>query len=341
MVNSIGVAVIGAGNMGKQHARVYKELPQAELIAVVDLQEERARNLATAVGGVDWYTDYLEMLNDGRIAAVSITTPDHLHEKLVIDCLKAGRDVLVEKPLATSLTACDRMLAAENESGRILMVNYNHRWLPPYAMAKKRLEGGRQGKPVMAYARKNDTIAVPTEMCPWLYRSSSADFLSSHDIDLVRWFFQLEVKSVYACGVKGVLQSHGIDTYDAIQALVRFHGGAIATFESTWIYPNTYPTLTDSFIELVMERGVIHLERQKEMIDVIDDEKHSYPKNILNCEIDGRLLGAFRFCIEHFLRCVETGEPPLTSAADARKTAEAVAAIHRSLETGAVIELPL
>ncbi|HHW09812.1 MAG TPA: Gfo/Idh/MocA family oxidoreductase [Firmicutes bacterium] len=340
-MTKLGAAVIGAGNMGKMHARIYKELYQAELIAVADINEERARELATAMGGVDYYKDYTEMLKDERIEVISVTTPDHLHEEPVTACLEAGRHVLVEKPLATSLEACDRMLAAEKKAGKILMVNFNHRWAPPYAATKNQLRQGKQGRPVMAYARKNDTIWVPTGMCPWLQHSSSADFLSSHDIDLVRWFFELEVKSVYACGVKRVLKGMGYDTYDAIQALVRFDGDAIATFESAWIYPDTYPTLTDSFIELVMERGVIHIDRQREMVDAVDNEKHYYPKSNLSCEIEGRLQGAFKYCIEHFLHCAETGAMPMTSAADARKTAEVVAAIHRSLETGQVVELPL
>ncbi len=341
MPAQIGMAVIGAGIMGKLHARVYNQLPQCRLVAVADLNGERARSLAAELGGVDWYEDYAAMLADERIQAVSVATPDHLHRQPVIDCLQAGRHVLVEKPLATSLADCDAMMAAERATGKRLMVNYTHRWAPPYAVAKQRLTQGAMGQPVMAYARKNDTIYVPTEMCPWLAQSSSADFLSSHDIDLVRWYFGLEAESVYARGVKRVLKARGIDIYDAIQALVTFRGGAIATFESSWIYPNTFPTATDSFIELVMEAGVIHLDRKQEIVDACDAGAYTFPKVSINYEIDGRIEGAFRCCLEHFARCIQEDRPPLVSSTDGRKVAEIVTAIHLSLESGGIVPLPL
>ena len=69
----------------------------------------------------------------------------------------------------------------------------------------------------------------------------------AHDIDLVTWYFGDEAVEAYASGVRGVLSERGIDTYDAIQAQVRYRRGAIATFESCWIYPNSFPTMVDSW----------------------------------------------------------------------------------------------
>ena len=88
----------------------------------------------------------------------------------------------------------------------------------------------------MGYARKNNPITVPTEMIPWGKDSSPMWFLSCHDIDLMCWWFDDDPVEVKAFGVKRVLkEKYGWDTYDAMQALVKFGSGAFATFESTWI----------------------------------------------------------------------------------------------------------
>jgi predicted dehydrogenase len=82
---------------------------------------------------------------------------------------------------------------------------------------------------------------------------------------------------VYASAVDGRLRELGVDTPDAIQAQCRFRGGAVATFESCWTYPDTFPTMTDSFVEVVGERGVIHLDRKCEQIEIATDERYEYP----------------------------------------------------------------
>lgn len=341
MPERLGFAVVGAGTMGKRHARVYQELRDVDLVAVVDSDESRAKELAGHLGGVEWHTDYRALLEDARIAGITVATPDHLHRNPVIECLEAGKHVLVEKPLATTLEECDAILRTERESGKVLMVNYNHRWAPPYAVAKQAIQDESKGKPVMAYARKNDTIYVPTEMLSWSAGTSPASFLSSHDIDLVRWFFGREVRTVYARGIRRILKEKGIDTFDAIQAMVEFDGGAIATFESSWIYPNTYPTLTDSFIELILEKGSIHVDRKAEMVEVSDEKAYQYPTLSISCEIGGRIEGAFKYAIEHFIDCIREERQPDVSGADGRAVAEIVEAIHRSIRTNQVIHLPL
>src|SRR5690606_38938345 len=127
--------------------------------------------------------------------------------------------------------------------------------------------------PVMAYARKNDIISVPTGLISWASQTTCAWFLNSHDIDLVTWYFDDVAVEAHAMGVKGVLSRRGIDTYDAIQAQVRFRSGAIATFESCWIYPDSFPTMVDSWVAVTCERGVVHLDRKEEQIQVAGPTK--------------------------------------------------------------------
>jgi len=329
------VGLIGAGTMGRMHAEVFNALDNVQFKAITDLDISRTKKVINEIGckNVEYYSNYEDMLKNSEIDAVVIAIPDNLHTEPVIASLKAGKHVLVEKPLATTLEDCDKMIAMAKKSNKILMVNYTHRWAPPYAKAKEIFDSGKIGKPVMAYARKNDTINVIKEW-PWLANSTPPAFLSSHDIDLVRWFFDSEVKSVYARCYDKILKSKSINTLDPVQALVEFENGAIATFESAWIYPNTFPTATDSYIELVAEKGVIHLDRKKEIVEVADEESFFYPKLSISSRIEGQLEGAFKLCLEHFVKCAIGGKEPLTSGFAARQVAEVVEAIHGSLKSG-------
>ena len=340
-MNRVKVAVIGAGLMGSLHARATAESDRETLVAIADLDQSRAKRLAEQYGASAYYADYKEMLKRENIDAICIATPDSAHAEPVLDCLAANKHVLVEKPLATTLEDSLAILEAEQKSSALLMVNYSHRWAAPYAMAKDMIASGELGKPIMLYARKNDTISVPLNMLRWAEETSPVKFLSSHDIDLAIHFFESEVAEVYAHGAKTVLAQKGLDVYDAVQALVKFRNGAFGTFESAWIYPNTYPNPTDSYIQLVGEKGVVTLDRRTEMIEAATEGAFTYPKISITAIVGGKLTGAFKYAHDHFIDCVLTGKKPDVTAASGHHVTEVTIAIHRSIETGRPVSLPL
>ena len=201
------------------------------------------------------------------------------------------------------------------------------------------IERGSIGEPLLAYARKNDTIFVPTEYINWAACTTPAWFLSCHDIDLVRWFFGSEPVEARAWGVKKVLAGRGIDTYDMIQSQVRFSNGAIATFECGWIYPNTFPTTVDSFVEVVGEHGHLHFDRKRESIEFSTREAFTYPKTFLSADVFGTLRGAYPSCLGDFVRSVREDLPTAVNAFDGRQVTATLVAIHKSLETGGSVEV--
>ncbi|MEO6966089.1 MAG: Gfo/Idh/MocA family oxidoreductase [Acidobacteriaceae bacterium] len=175
---------------------------------------------------------------------------------------------------------------------------------------------------------------VPTERLRWARETTPAWFLSSHDIDLMRWFMDSEPTEARAWGRKEVLKSRGIDTYDIIQAQVKFSSGAFATFESAWIYPNTLPSAVDSFIEIVGAGGHVHLDRKLESMEMSTEERYSYPKGLINSEVFGRRRGAFPACLEDFLFAIREDTTPQVTVGDGRHVTATLDAIHRSLQTG-------
>ncbi|WP_205857452.1 Gfo/Idh/MocA family protein, partial [Phytoactinopolyspora endophytica] len=240
--------------------------------------------------------------------------------------------VLVEKPFTTSVDDADRCVRAVREAGVTAMCIFNHRWVPAYAQAKDLIAG--LGSPAVGYARKDDTIYVPTEMLSWADRTTCAWFLSSHDIDLITWLFDDKIEQVFATARHGKLRSMGIDTPDGIQIQARFSSGSIATFESAWIYPNTFPTMVDSYITLICDDGAIQLDRQQENVLLATPDAFTFPRNMLKRTVHGVRAGAYRDAVAHFVDCAIRGVEPLITVESSRHVTAVLEAAHASIASG-------
>jgi predicted dehydrogenase len=334
MADKVKIGVIGLGIMGEQYTRIYAAHPLAEVTAVCNRSRQRLDEVAEKYGVAARYTDYNELLNDKSIDAICVATPDFAHYGPTKAALEAGKHVLCEKPFTTDLAEADELLALSSSRPRQkLQVAFNHRWLSSYNHGHTSIRRGDIGRPVAGYARKNDTIWVATEMIDWASKTTPIHFLGAHDIDLMRWFFGSEPIEVHAYGAKGVLADRGIDTYDLVQAQVKFDGGAFATIESAWIYPNVFPTIVDSFVEVVGSGGHIHFDRKRESIEMSTEKQFTYPKVFLTAEIFGKLRGAFVECLSDFLDAVLHDTEPQVTAFDGRQVTAVLDAVSRSLES--------
>jgi predicted dehydrogenase len=321
--------------MGEQYVRIYRAFPGATVTAICTRKRERVDEVGEKYGIQNRFTDYNELITQGNVDAVCVATPDFAHCGPVKAALLAGKHVLCEKPFTTVLSEADELLALSRQRPELkLQVAFNHRWLSSYYHGFTAIRQGAIGRPVAGYARKNDTIHVSTEMIGWASRSTPIHFLGAHDIDLMRWFFGSEPVEVHAYGAKGVLVERGIDTYDLIQAQVKFDNGAFATIESAWIYPNTFPTIVDSFVEVVGSSGHLHFDRKRESIEMSTAEQFTYPKVFLNSEVFGKLRGAFVECLSDFLDSIISQTEPKVTAFDGRQVTAVLDAVSRSLESG-------
>lgn len=330
----VRLGIIGLGIMGEAYARIYSRHPLATVVAVCSRRRERVEEMQARYAVPHGATDYRALLDGPDLDAVVVATPDREHFAPALAALQSKRHVLIEKPMTTSVAEADELLRAARAAGRLIQVAFNHRWLSAYYQAKQLIAAGEIGAPLAGYARKNDTIFVPTEYIRWAGETTPAWFLGSHDIDLMRWFLDAEPLEARAWGRREVLAGRGIATYDIIQAQVKFSSGAFVTFESAWVYPRSFPSIVDSFVELIGTAGHVHLDRKCESLEVSTAEKFSYPKGFLLAEIFGRLRGAFPQCLEDFLFAVRENRPPGVTGEDGRQVTATLEAIHRSLETG-------
>jgi predicted dehydrogenase len=325
------ICVIGLGIMGKNTVRALLRNQLVQVIAGADIKLECREAAKCEFNHLKTYSDYKEMLSIEKPDAVFVTTPDWAHFEPVIACLNDGIHVHVEKPLTMDVEEAKAIVRKAKETGCKLQVAFNHRWLAPYYLTFDLIRQGKVGEPLMAYARKNNPINVPTKMIPWSRHSSPMWFLSCHDIDLVLWWFDDIPVEVNAAGVKRVLKNKfGWDTYDAMQALVKFSRGGIATFESSWIYPETHPALPDSFIEIIGESGHFHLDRKAEAVEMSTEEHIVWPRSLLNYKVFDKWVGAFPSCINSFIDAIIDDREPFVTAYDGYRATLVIDAIHRS-----------
>jgi len=320
------IGIIGAGIWGNNHALALTTHPRCTVAMICDRDEARARTTAERFGCA-WTTSTEELA--AAVDAVTIATPDHLHREPTVAMLRAGKHVMVEKPLATTVADARAMVDAAEEAGVHLMIDFHARWHPLFMGAKGYVERGELGAPVMAYARLSDTVYVPTEMLSWSGRSGPEWFLLPHTMDVVRWLFGREPVEVFAKGYRGVLESKGIACWDAIQALVEFEGRAFCTFETSWIVPNSYTNVVDNRLSLYGEKGGLEL-RNEPNLWVFGDRFHT-PFSSEAVTRYGKAWGFQYESIRYFVDCIADGVRPEVTGRDGLVVTAVIEATLKSL----------
>lgn len=330
--------VIGGGLQGEMHVKCIASANNATLVAIADLNRERAQRLAEAHGPCKVFEDYRELLALDEIKAVSIVLPDHLHRQACEDAFAAGKHVLVEKPLATTVKDAEAIVAAQKASGKTLMVNWSNRWMHAFAQTKDALEAGDLGKPLYVYARLNNTLYVPTKMLSWAANTRLPYWLICHRYDIARWYFKSEAKRVNAVCRSVKLKSMGIDTPDFYQATVEFENGCVGNFESCWILPESMPYMVDSKFELICTEGYVNIDAALPDFVYANKGKQTN-RGILHGDVMGEQVGYVNEAIKHFINCVLLRREPLITGHDGLMIAKALAAMVKSADTGKPVDL--
>lgn len=339
-MTKVGVGLIGCGTWGKVHARTYAANDSVDFIAVCDADARRAEEFARSFGARAHYSDWRKVLENPDIQAVAIATPDFAHGEIVLAALQAGKDILVEKPLATTVEECETVVAAWKKAGVKLMVDFHNRWNLPFVNLRSKLDTGELGKLVMMNIRLNDTLFVPTEMLSWSRRSSPAHFLGAHLVDLVRWLSGAEVKRVYSVSRSEVLKSAGIETPDFFQSILELSSGATAVIENCWILNTSAPSVFDFQCEFVASRGTAYVNASHHrMMEVYTNQGAALPDVAGAPELYGKPVGFCVAAIEHFIQCVATDAQPSVTAEDGLAAARIIKAIEDSANTRMPVDL--
>lgn len=232
--------VIGVGAMGKHHARVYNELKEVELVAVADVNAERAEEMARRYK-VRAYVDYRKMLEEEELQVVSVAVPTRLHLQVAADVFERGVSCLLEKPIAPTVEEGREIITSANERGVKMAVGHVERFNPAIVELKRRIGRGELGRLFLIHARR---------LGPFPERIRDVGVvidLATHDLDIMCYLTGSEVTRVYAETAQRIHTQHE----DLLSGLLRFSNGAIGVLDVNWLTPTKIRELS-----LTGERGM-------------------------------------------------------------------------------------
>lgn len=347
--DQVGFGVIGAGIWGETHLKAYSAAPQVRLACVCDKNLDLAQQRMAQYDAGSAVADYRALLSQDDIAAVSIVTPDFLHREIAVAAAEAGKHILIEKPMATSLEDCQAMIAAAEANGVTLMVDFHNRFNPAFMGLKQALASGQMGEPQMISLRLNDTLFVPTKMLSWSGQSSVLWFLGSHSVDLVRWLFEDEIVRVYCISRSRVLKARGLDTPDFFHTICELRGGGVAHIENCWVMSNAYPTVCDFKCEFIGSEGTavfnvvasdtVQLFSERVLRDYASSPGVMYPDTNTVIDSHGKPVGFGVESILYFADCVLHGRQPFIKPQDGLENTRVLLAALESARTGQPITL--
>lgn len=339
MKKVVGFGIIGCGTLAPTHAEAINWIESSRLIAVADIDSQRAEDFGSKYGAKRSYADYRQLLADDEIDAISICAPHHLHAQMTIEAAKAKKHVLVEKPMAINLDQANMMIEACEKAKVKLGAIFQHRFDPSARRVKDALEKGILGSVVLASAhvkwhRTEEYYQAQRWRGQWSTAGGGALINQAiHMVDLLCWFMG-GVKSVSA--YMGSL-THQVEVEDNLVAILNFSNGAMGTIEaSTSSYPQTPERL-----EISGSEGTIAISDGKIVRwDLSTNIALGYEGPGEAEEGEPRFVGKSYYGsghpkqIEDFVKAIQEDREPFITGKDARKTLEVIFAIYRSADSG-------
>jgi UDP-N-acetylglucosamine 3-dehydrogenase len=324
-MRAVRVGVIGTGNMGRQHVKAYARSRFCELVAIADIDGDVAQSVADEFG-VGAYHSVEEMLANCELDAVSICTNDEKHVAPTLACLESGLNVLLEKPIATTLEDADTIISAAKSSGKKFMVGQIVRFEPRYALVKSKVDEGELGELETVYARRLNHIGSQDILKG---RVSVISFLGVHDFDYLLWLSDSRPTRVYTESIGRIHKAAGHDIEDHTFTLMHFEDGMIACVEAGWVLPNVHPRQADFKLQVIGTKGMTRIDLVSNDIVLGTDKGWVVPRvgQMLDLEID------------HFLDCIVNDREPLVSGEEGREALRICLAAQESARTESVIDL--
>jgi len=311
----LGVAVIGTGFWGRNHARVFKELEETDLKAVCDVDAERAGKVAKPFD-VKPYTSIGKMLKRKDIEALSVCTWSTSLAEEATKALKAVKHVLIEKPMATEPKQAEKLIKIANDQGLHLTVGFLMRFIPGLQHVRKAVENKAIGKIVCATAKR---------VSEWPERVGDVGVVKDtaiHDIDVMRYLFNEDPVTVYA--KTGSMKHAKFEDY--AQIMLTFEDGKSAFIESNWLTPYKTRTLTVTGSEAIMKLDYITQEL------TIEDAKETVQPRYQWQE-------PLKLELKHFANCILKKEKPLITGIDGLKALQVAEATLKSSASGRTVKL--
>jgi len=316
-MSKLGVAVIGIGFWGRNHVRVFSELPETELKAVCDVNKERVTAIANQYK-VDAYTDSGKLLKRKDIQAVSICTWTTTHAAEAVKAIRAGKDALVEKPIASTVREAKRIVQLAERRNKLLMVGFIERFNP-----------GVQNIRNMVYREEIGALVSATSkrVSEWPERIGDVGVVKDtaiHDIDIMRHIFDEDPTAVFA--KIGNLRHSKYEDY--AQIMLTFGRGKTAFIEANWLTP--YKTRN---LLVTGSKAILNLNYITQEITIETAGKSTTLRQASQEPL--------KLELQHFASCVLNNRTPTVTGVDGLKALQIAEAAFKSSKQSRAVKLKL
>lgn len=342
-------ALIGCGRIATNHIKAVKN-NNLNLVAVCDTSPEQMQQLLEKHdlqndSSIKRYTDYKQMIEENRIELIGIATESGIHAEIALYCIDHGIHVIIEKPMAMSMSDADEIIRLSREKNVKVSACHQNRFNIAVQEMRKALEAGRFGKIShgsihVRWNRDENYYKQATWRGTWEQDGGALMNQCIHGIDLLRWMMGDEIEEVY--GATRQQFHHYLEAEDLGMAVVKFKNGAVATIEGT---TNVYPQNLEETLYLFGENGTVKLGgKSTNNIDVWEfaDETDADRKNKGLEEATSNVYGNGHTSLyADVMEAIRTDRAPYVDAVAGRNALELVLAIYKSQKTGTSVKLPL
>jgi len=342
-VQQVEVAVIGTGWCGGIRAETLSRSSIVDKLHIREIRLDRLAEVKKLTNAATATSDYRDILKNDRIRVVYIsTTPESNHYPIARDCLKAGKHVLLEKPIALELFEADELIEIARRGNLKFTIGYSQRFNTKLAYARKKITDGTLGKPVSVMVSRHLSRSLGQKIAS-RGRLSPATMESTHDLDFVFWLLEpAKPIRVYSQGAYGYMQAVN-GSYDIMWSTVTMDNGVLVSIGGGWNLPPSYPNYCATTIEITGTEGSLFLDdtQRSNWLNTMK-EGTQYPMSTMPGEwVDHVYAGQMGPETMHFLECVLRDQPPMVSPESARRVMETYLAADLSAESGEPVNLPL
>ncbi|HHW93096.1 MAG TPA: Gfo/Idh/MocA family oxidoreductase [Clostridiaceae bacterium] len=342
----LNVAVVGCGDFGEKHARIFEKLPIANLLAVCDVNQLRADGLAGKINAerecdeeqVQRFYDIEDMLQTlgDRLDACSVAVSEHFHYIAAKPIIEAKKALLLEKPIAHNGEYADKIMNLVSENNSRMMVGQVLKFDPKYQTMAACIERGEFGEVTNMYLERTSTNTVPKRLSGSI---SMYHYMGVHDFEAMLTFAgKAKPVKVYAQAVNKVNKKyHGeaaVNEGDATFNTITFDNGTIAVIHLFWAHASdSLGFVARAHIFGTKATGYIDIKKQG--IEIFrKDEYVDYPEMTYWPEFNDEIQGALKAELLHFCEATLSGRPYIVDNARAVLAVKVIDACRKSLETG-------
>jgi inositol 2-dehydrogenase len=329
----LNVGLIGLGRLGRVYARdLAGRIPETKLVAVADPQGNLAKEIADEFDVARSYTDPLALIDDKNVEALVIVTPTHVHREQVIAAAASKKPTFCEKPPALSLDEVARMKASIEAAGAFFQMGFMRRFDPGYAAAKKQIDGGRIGMPLVFKATSRDPFRPSLEYANPKSSGGMLIDMGIHDFDLARWFMG-DVKTVSAIGATiAYPELATVGDIDNAIASLTFESGKLGVVDLTRSGIYGYDIST----EILGLEGTIRIGYLRETPIMVMTKANGVSHDTVPYFME-RFRDAYTNQLQNFAQNVLTDRPAPITIDDGMEALRVGVAATRARETGATV----